>query len=164
LRSLTCLDEPALREEINTALHTTEAHGLGHGHILCDCDLGNLELRLETARTFPNTTWATGVDRRAASSLNSIERDRWRRANPMSLDSLGLMTGLAGIGYGLLRLADPARVPSVLTPATPPDSVHVQNAGHPCLDCRAHVQRINHGWANSLRQKRPKMDCRAAHR
>jgi lantibiotic modifying enzyme len=25
------------------------------------------------------------------------------------------MTGLAGIGYGLLRFADPARIPSVLS-------------------------------------------------
>jgi lantibiotic modifying enzyme len=29
------------------------------------------------------------------------------------------MLGLAGIGYGLLRLADPARVPSVLALAPP---------------------------------------------
>jgi lantibiotic modifying enzyme len=32
------------------------------------------------------------------------------------------MTGLAGIGYGLLRLADPARVPCVLTVEGPPDT------------------------------------------
>ena len=29
------------------------------------------------------------------------------------------MTGLAGIGYGLLRLAEPTRVPSLLTVAPP---------------------------------------------
>jgi lantibiotic modifying enzyme len=29
------------------------------------------------------------------------------------------MTGLAGIGYQLLRLAEPARVPSVLTLSPP---------------------------------------------
>jgi lantibiotic modifying enzyme len=33
----------------------------------------------------------------------------------MEVESPGLMTGLAGIGYGLLRLAKPARVPSILT-------------------------------------------------
>ena len=31
----------------------------------------------------------------------------------------GLMTGIAGIGYQLLRLAEPGRVPSVLTLAPP---------------------------------------------
>jgi lantibiotic modifying enzyme len=30
------------------------------------------------------------------------------------------MTGLAGIGFGLLRLALPARIPSVVTLAPPP--------------------------------------------
>ena len=29
------------------------------------------------------------------------------------------MTGLAGIGYGLLRIAEPARVPSVLLLSPP---------------------------------------------
>jgi hypothetical protein len=32
----------------------------------------------------------------------------------LAVETPGLMTGLAGIGYGLLRLAVPTRVPSVL--------------------------------------------------
>jgi lantibiotic modifying enzyme len=38
----------------------------------------------------------------------------WICANPLGVESPGLMTGLAGIGYAFLRFADPARVPSVL--------------------------------------------------
>jgi lantibiotic modifying enzyme len=37
----------------------------------------------------------------------------------VAIDSPGLMNGLAGIGYALLRLAEPERVPSVLTLAPP---------------------------------------------
>jgi lantibiotic modifying enzyme len=37
----------------------------------------------------------------------------------MNLEAPGLMTGITGIGYQLLRLAEPARVPSVLTLAPP---------------------------------------------
>ena len=47
-----------------------------------------------------------------------VERVRGKEypcGTPLGVDSPGLMTGLAGIGYGLLRLAEPARVPSVLT-------------------------------------------------
>jgi lantibiotic modifying enzyme len=33
---------------------------------------------------------------------------------PLGAETPGLMTGLAGIGYGLLRLAEPERVSSVL--------------------------------------------------
>jgi lantibiotic modifying enzyme len=47
--------------------------------------------------------------------LENIERDGWQCGNPLGVETPGLMTGIAGIGYGLLRLADPDRVPSVLT-------------------------------------------------
>jgi len=57
----------------------------------------------------------TEVNGRAAGILNSIERDGWLCANPRRLESPGLMTGLTGIGYQLLRLARPETVPSVLT-------------------------------------------------
>jgi class II lanthipeptide synthase len=54
------------------------------------------------------------VNRLAAIILESIDRDGWRCANPLGVESPGLMTGLAGIGYELLRVAEPKRVPSVL--------------------------------------------------
>ena len=38
---------------------------------------------------------------------------------PLGVETPGLMTGLAGIGYGLLRLAAPERVPNVLGLAAP---------------------------------------------
>lgn len=34
---------------------------------------------------------------------------------PLNIQTPGLMFGVAGIGYGMLRLADSANVPSVLT-------------------------------------------------
>jgi lantibiotic modifying enzyme len=36
-------------------------------------------------------------------------------ATPRGAESPGLMTGLAGIGYAFLRLAEPERVPSVMS-------------------------------------------------
>jgi hypothetical protein len=38
-----------------------------------------------------------------------------------------LMSGLAGIGYGLLRLAEPTQIPSVLV-LEPPKSLEVSHA------------------------------------
>ena len=37
-----------------------------------------------------------------------------RMGTPLEVESPGLMTGLAGVGHGLLRLAAPDRIPSVL--------------------------------------------------
>jgi len=51
--------------------------------------------------------------------LESIDKHGWLSGIPLEVESPGLMTGLAGIGYGLLRLAEPSRVPPVLLLAPP---------------------------------------------
>jgi type 2 lantibiotic biosynthesis protein LanM len=119
LRALRHRDDANARAEIDAALRTTLAGGFGGNHSLCHGDLGNLELLLQAAETLGEPRWRAEVDRLAAAALEGIERDGWRCANPLGVESPGLMTGLAGIGYGLLRLAEPARVPSVLVLAPP---------------------------------------------
>ena len=113
------LNEPLFDQEIETALRTTMASGFGYNHCLCHGDLGNLELLLEAAKVWPGSLWGKEADRLAAGILASITRDGWLCGNPLAVESPGLMTGLAGIGYGLLRCAEPARVPSVLSFAPP---------------------------------------------
>jgi type 2 lantibiotic biosynthesis protein LanM len=119
LRCLPHLSDPLLRGEIESALRTTFAKGFGLSHILCHGDLGNLDLLLCAAREFPFSPWGAEVDPLAGGILHSIERDGWLCANPSNLPSPGLMTGLAGIGYMLLRLSEPQQAPSLLTLAPP---------------------------------------------
>jgi type 2 lantibiotic biosynthesis protein LanM len=114
LRSLPHLRDPATRAEIDVALRTTLAHGFGSNHSLCHGDLGNLELLLQAAERLAEPQWLGRARRLAAGVLEGIEREGWLCGIPTRVESPGLMTGLAGIGYGLLRLANPARVPSVL--------------------------------------------------
>lgn len=114
LRSLPYIDDAEIRTEINTAIKTTLTHGFGHNHSLCHGDLGNLELLLQASLTLDDPQWKTQVDRFAAIILESIEKHGWLCGVPLGVETPGLMTGLAGIGYELLRLAEPERVPSVL--------------------------------------------------
>jgi type 2 lantibiotic biosynthesis protein LanM len=113
------LNDPMLDEEIETALCTTLVSGFGHNHCLCHGDLGNLELLLMAAQVWPEASWGKEAERQVAGILSSINRDGWCCGNPLAAESPGLMTGLAGIGYGLLRCADPKSVPSVLCLAPP---------------------------------------------
>jgi lantibiotic modifying enzyme len=113
------VDDPATQEEIAAAVRTTSRSGFGHNHSLCHGDLGNLELLLHASRLPGGQRWRDDLERVTSRIVASIEADGWLCGNPLNVESPGLMTGLAGIGHGLLRLADPARVPSVLVLAPP---------------------------------------------
>lgn len=114
LGSLAYVDDAAMHTEIEAALRTTLTHGFGMNHSLCHGDLGNLETALMAARVLGDAHYEQEVERVAAAILGSIEARGWLTGVPFGVETPGLMTGLAGIGYELLRLAYPDRVPSVL--------------------------------------------------
>ena len=89
------------------------------GHSLCHGDLGNLELLLSAGETLDAPYWRSQTQRLSAIVLESIGRDGWLCGAPLGVESPGPMTGLVGIGYELLRLANPGGVPSVLVLAPP---------------------------------------------
>lgn len=113
------LDNDDIRSEIGAALETTLARGFGYNHCLCHGDLGNTDWLLEASARLGEPRWCSEANRLAATVLASIEKNGWICGNPLQVESPGLMTGLAGIGYGLLRLAEPTLVPSVLAMALP---------------------------------------------
>jgi len=127
LRSLPYIDDAKIRTEIDTALKTTLAHGFGSNHSLCHGDLGNLELLLQASLILDDPQWETQVNRLASIILESINQHGWLCGVPLGVETPGLMAGLAGIGYGLLRLAEPTRVPSVLV-LEPPLNIPVVKA------------------------------------
>lgn len=116
---LPCLDDPELRSEIRAAVRSTLAEGFGFNHSLCHGDLGNLELAREAGRVLGDAELVAEAGRLAAGILARIEGGGPRCGTSSRTESPGLMVGLAGIGYGLLRAAWPDRVPSVLLLETP---------------------------------------------
>lgn len=114
------LDDPAVRDEIRAAVETTLAEGFGKNHSLCHGDLGNLDLPLEVARATGDAELQARVGRIAGGILQGIETHGWLYGLSAGAEPLGLMVGLAGIAYGLARLAAPERLPSVLGLAPPP--------------------------------------------
>lgn len=114
------LDDAGLGDEISAALRTTEASGFGLSHCLCHGDLGNAELLQLAAEAYGAPEWRSRALRRAAATLADERRTgNWRCGTVAGGETPGLMNGLAGIGYGLLRLADPGAVPSVLALGVP---------------------------------------------
>ena len=119
LKALAHVREPkarrALLEEVREAARKTVEQGFGENHCQCHGDLGNLDFLLQAREVLDDAALAAAIDRQTRIVLASIARDGWLCGTRGGVESPGLMNGFAGIGYGLLRLADPARVPSVLT-------------------------------------------------
>ncbi len=122
LRSLAHADDARTHAEVEAALVTTLREGFGINHSLCHGDLGNVELLLEASRTLDDPRWHSQLRETTSDLLASIQQNGWLCGTPQQVETPGLMIGLAGIGYNLLRLAAPERVPSVLTLAPPPEA------------------------------------------
>ena len=114
LRTLPFANDPRLANELKSALCTTIAHGFGQSHALCHGDLGNLELLLEVY--LENGEEAAGIELKNTTTmiLDSINRAGWQCGGPEAVTLPGLLIGIAGMGYQMLRLAEPSRMPSIL--------------------------------------------------
>ncbi len=111
--------DPLLVDEIHAAMATTIDHGFGSNHSVCHGDLGNAEILLNAADMVHEPDWRRQADHMVAGAIVEAREAGWVCGNPHGVESPGFMTGLAGIGYTLLRFVDPARVPSLLALAPP---------------------------------------------
>ena len=119
LASLQHIDDTVLCEEIDAALKTTVAAGFGGDHSLCHGDFGNLETLLVASKVLAMPYYSQQVEHITGALLDSIDTHGWMTDVPLDVKTPGLMVGIAGIGYGLLRLAEPDTIPSVLSLAPP---------------------------------------------
>jgi type 2 lantibiotic biosynthesis protein LanM len=114
LYSLRHCGDALVRGEIAAALATTSVAESGGNHSLCHGELGNGDILLSAAEILQDARWRRRAEQMAAGAL-AVARERgWVCANPLGVESPGLMTGLAGVGYALLRLAAPVPIPSLL--------------------------------------------------
>ena len=101
-----------IQADIECCLSNLDSHGLGSGYGLCHGDFGNLMC----LQTFYRTRGDTVALEKTHQLLGATLRDFL--GNPTVADDshpeLGLMTGISGIGYCLLKQLDPA-LPDVLS-------------------------------------------------
>jgi lantibiotic modifying enzyme len=117
LGGLPVLDTPQVRNDIQAALQTTLTTGLSSTDNLCCGNGGCIELLvaasgrlgqphlLEVARQWASVLVHRATQRGGFHLLTQLPRQAF---NP------GLFQGYAGVGYELLRVAFPERIPSLL--------------------------------------------------
>jgi lantibiotic modifying enzyme len=118
LSRLLCLpyvpEDSLVHLEIMTALSSTVDANIGRSHCLCHGDLGNSELLLQAAAKLGQPIWAARAANLAQTVRADIEAQGWKCGTPLGIQTPSLMVGLAGIGYGMLRNAQPHRIPAVM--------------------------------------------------
>ncbi|HEY6253013.1 MAG TPA: type 2 lanthipeptide synthetase LanM family protein [Candidatus Angelobacter sp.] len=112
-------DHPLVLLDLERALQATISHGPGTNHSLCHGDLGNLDFLLQASQATGSQELVQRVDELENQIIAGMKKYGWLCGVPLGVESPALMNGLAGLCYGLLRLADPDRVPSVLTLSSP---------------------------------------------
>jgi lantibiotic modifying enzyme len=108
-------DHAMVREDLERAIQATLSRGPGANHSLCHGDLGNLDFLLQASQATGSHELALKVDELTNQIIAGMKQHGWLCGVPLAVESPALMNGLAGICYGLLRMAEPDRVPSVLT-------------------------------------------------
>jgi type 2 lantibiotic biosynthesis protein LanM len=113
---LDLLEDETMRREIEIGVETTLRIGFGFSHSLCHGDLGNAEIVWRAGERMGRADWSERSLVQASAVCRAVQARRWRcGVGTNYVETPGLMTGLAGIGYNLLRFAQPHRIPSVLS-------------------------------------------------
>ena len=129
--------DSAMQQDLEAAVRSTRRAGFGLNHSLCHGDLGNLELLMQAAQLPGFADILEPFAKAAGGIVGDIDRNGPRCGIPLQVESPGLMTGLAGIGMGLLRIAAGDRVPCVPM-LDPPVTTRSQNIDDASM-------RLNHG-------------------
>jgi lantibiotic modifying enzyme len=115
LHSLSHIDDPDMYSEIALATTTTLDRGFNRNHSLCHGDLGNIDFLYQAGRILQNEATIQEANNRVPQITSSIFSNGPICGLPHRIDAVGLMHGLAGIGFGLLRIERPHQVPSILS-------------------------------------------------
>jgi type 2 lantibiotic biosynthesis protein LanM len=117
LGGLPVLDTPQTRDDLQVALQTTLTTGLSSVDNLCCGNGGRIELLVAASQRL-GQPHLLEVARQWASVLvyRATQRGRFHALDllPRQAYNPGLFQGYAGIGYQLLRVAFPERIPSLL--------------------------------------------------
>jgi type 2 lantibiotic biosynthesis protein LanM len=101
-------------DEILLAIDLTTDRGFGSNHSLCHGDLGNLDFLIKATNLLHDRELKETINRISSQIMMSIKNSNWLSGTPKNVETPSLMLGLAGIGYGILRLYSPEKVPSIL--------------------------------------------------
>lgn len=103
-----------IANDLNIALGTSIEKGFGTSNILCHGITGNLAIFYEIADILNDQSLKNRCDTTYLNLYNNYIKDNWDKNSFRSVNVYGLMIGLSGIGYSLLKYGCEYDMPNVL--------------------------------------------------
>ncbi|PFJ06662.1 hypothetical protein COD67_03990 [Bacillus cereus] len=103
-----------LLRDIDVAVNTTIEKGFGSSHILCHGDTGNLGILYQVADVLEDEELKKYCDFTFTELYNKYIKYNWDKNAYRTVNIYGLMVGLAGLGYSLLKYGCKYDIPDVL--------------------------------------------------
>ncbi|MCI0768117.1 hypothetical protein LOK41_25800 [Bacillus sp. TL12] len=103
-----------LLRDIDVAVNTTIEKGFGSSHILCHGDTGNLGILYQVADVLEDEELKKYCDFTFIELYNKYIKYNWDKNAYRTVNIYGLMVGLAGLGYSLLKYGCKYDIPDVL--------------------------------------------------
>lgn len=115
LGGLVMLDNEDIRFDIAVGLETTQRFGAGGFDHLCCGGMGRTDVLIEGARRLGRPELLKAAHQQAGWAVRRAQSARgYRTQSGLGMVDPGFFSGIAGIGYTLLRLAHPGTLPSIL--------------------------------------------------
>lgn len=120
LATLDIFKDHSVLQEIEVAVKTTLSRGFSVNTSICHGGLGNIDFILQSSKelSIPETSVLETITEALLKTIDNKGIDYLTRS-PHGIEFPGLMTGMAGAGYQLMRLAYPEIVPSLLRLSPP---------------------------------------------
>ncbi|HEY9063012.1 MAG TPA: type 2 lanthipeptide synthetase LanM family protein [Pseudobacteroides sp.] len=103
-----------IMKEIDLAIKTVKENSFGNDFCLCHGDLGNLRVLNYAAYILDDTSLKASCLSTLQKFISEYFNNRWNGGGFYETENSSLMTGLAGLGYGILQFYKPGFLPEVL--------------------------------------------------
>ena len=102
------------KDKLKIAIDTTIRKSFGNNPSLCHGDLGNLEIIYLASRILNNEVLREKSEAGFKWIIENVIKNRWKGSSYRGIDNFGLMIGLAGFGYSIMKFENFDEVPSIL--------------------------------------------------
>lgn len=102
------------KEKLNISIDTTISKAFGNNPCLCHGDLGNLEILYFASKVLKDKVLEEKCKEGFKWIVENVIKYRWKGSSYRGIEAFGIMIGLSGFGYSIMKFNNFDDIPSIL--------------------------------------------------